>query len=125
MRTSPTGCSSTSGVLPISSSSDGATTLRISLPEVDRRAELAEQLVDAPDGIGRVGRDHGLAVTTGQLVEAATEARESQQALPRVPGAFLDHLLAPLAAELRAGDERQAGGGGVPFGRSRLRARRV
>src|SRR6266487_4140303 len=57
-RTSPTGRSSTSGVLPISSSSDGATTLRIALPDVHRRTQLPDHLIDPPqltaaDGVDR------------------------------------------------------------------------
>src|SRR2546423_7953759 len=66
-RTLPTGCSSTSGVLPISPSSEGATTLGTALPHVDGRAELADQLVDPPQLAAAVRSDGGLTVGTHQL----------------------------------------------------------
>src|SRR5437763_5364733 len=99
MRTLPTGRSSTSGVSPISSSSDGATTLRIAPPEVDGRAELAEQLVDAPGARRRVRGDARAAVALDQFGLSAMQPREAEQVAPRIPGAVLDHPLPPLAPE--------------------------
>src|SRR4051794_19095545 len=46
--------SSTSGVLPTRSSRLGARRLAKAPPDVDRGAELAEQLVDGPGLVGRV-----------------------------------------------------------------------
>ena len=110
----PTGCSSTSGVLPISSSSDCATTLRIAPPDVDRRAELAEQLVDAPGACRRRTRRRAPRRGARRARAPALQPREAQQVVARVPRAVLDHPLAPLAAERRSRDERQAGCGCVP-----------
>src|SRR4029453_1651236 len=47
-RTGPSGRGPTSGVFPIRPSRDGDTALCTPLPHEDRRAELPEQLVDAP-----------------------------------------------------------------------------
>src|SRR5262245_39502542 len=108
MRAFPTGWSSTSGVLPIRSSSDGATTLRIAAPEVDRRPQLAEQLVDAPNASGGVRGDGGLAVTADQLLLAPVQSRQTEEVVGGTPRAVFDHPLAPFPAERRRGHERQS-----------------
>src|SRR6478752_7609516 len=123
-RTSPTRRSSTSGVLPIRSSSDGATTLGIAPPQVDGRAQLPEQLVDAPHAACRIGAHGRVAVTLGQLGGAAMQAREPEQVVLGIPAAFLDHALAPFAAQLGARDEGQAGTLCAALDRGRLCARR-
>src|SRR5438128_4170627 len=86
IRVSPTGDSSTSGVLPISSSSEGATALGIPLPHVDRRAELAEELVDAPELAAGVSRDPSRSVALDELGLAAAQARQTQQIVAGIPG---------------------------------------
>src|SRR4051794_6360036 len=109
MRTSPTECSSTSGVFPIRSRSDGATTLRIPPPDVDRGAQLAQELVDAPGSSRRVGRDAGGTATLDQLLLAPVQARQAQKVLAGIPCCVLDHALAPFAAERCGRHERQSG----------------
>src|SRR5919202_1157048 len=116
-RTSPSGRSSTSGVLPIRSRRDGARALATSLPNVDRGAELPEQLVDAPQLAAAIRRDGGLAVGGDELGLAAAEPRQPEERLGRVPRAVLDHALAPLTAKLLDRDLRQAGVGGRRFDR--------
>src|SRR2546425_4372629 len=115
MRTSRTGRSSTSGVFPISSSSEGATTLRIPAPDVDRGAELAEQLVDAPRSRRRICSDASPAVALDQLRLPSKQSREAKQVAAGIPGLVLDHPLSPLAAERRVRGEGQACGRRVAF----------
>src|SRR6266480_785949 len=107
MRTLPTGRSSTSGVFPISSSRDDATTLGIEAPAVDRRAELAEELVDAPGSRRCIRRDGSGAVALDQVRLAAVESRQTEQVAAGIPRALFDHPLAPFAAEWCARDEGQ------------------
>src|SRR5215211_795019 len=91
--------SSTSGVLPTKSTSEDATPLCTTLPDVDRRAEFAEQLVDAPREPAGRGGDGVFAVSLGELRVTAPQAREPEQVLPDVPPAVLEHPLAPFGAE--------------------------
>src|SRR5438309_1622378 len=115
MRTSPTERSSTSGVFPTSSSSEGATTLGIPPPEVDRRAQLAEELVDAPRSRRGIRRDARLVVALDQFRLPPAESRQAEEVVARIPRPILDHPLAPLAAERRLRDEGQACGRRVMF----------
>src|SRR5690242_13242331 len=100
--------SSTSGVLPTSSSRLGTVALGIALPQVDRRAELAEELVDPPELAAAPGLDVGGAEPRDELGLAAAQAREPEQRVARIPRAVLDGALAPLGAELLPLDEREA-----------------
>src|SRR2546423_3525923 len=124
MRTSPTGRSSTSGVSPIRSSSDVATTLGIAAPDVDRRTELAEQLVHAPGSRPRVRADAGRAVALDQVRRPSVESRQAEQVAARIPRTVFDHALAPFASERRARDARQARSRGVTFDRVGVRTLR-
>src|SRR4030095_1179021 len=117
---SPTAFNSTSGVLPTSSSRLCATTLRIAPPDVDRRAELSEELVDPPYVGCRVGVDVRVAVTITQLGFQAVQSRQAQQVVAGVPRPVLNHSFPPFAAELRLGDEVQPSGTCVPFEGIRL-----
>src|SRR5580765_624498 len=91
--------SSTSGVSPIRSRSECATPLRTTLPDVDGRAELAEELVNAPREPSGCGVDGRCAVPLDELGFTAAQARELQQVVGGAPGRLLDHRLAPLGAE--------------------------
>src|SRR5919204_3840842 len=122
MRVSPTGDSSTRGVLPISSSSDGATVLGTALPDVDGGAELADQLVDAPELAAAVRADGRLAVRLDEVALAPAHSRQAEQRLAGVPAAVLDHPLAPLAVERLDRDLRQSGLGGRRLDRGRVEA---
>src|SRR6266508_5942002 len=122
MRTALTGFSSTSCVLPIRSSKDGATRLSIPPPNVDRRARLPEQLVHAPDSSGRVRRDTSRSVALTQFGRTSPQPREAKQIVARVPRSVLDHALAPLAAELRGRHEGQTRVGGALLDRAGLHA---
>src|SRR5581483_916271 len=116
--------SSTSGVRPTRSSRLPATALRTPLPDVDRRTELAEELVDAPDEPGERGVDRGVPVERGELVAPALQPADLQQVGARIPRAVLDHPLAPLGADRvdRAEPEARSLGGGLEaFGAEAVR----
>src|SRR5438105_803725 len=115
---------SSSGVPPISWRRLSAVALATALPHVDRRAELPEQLVDPPERAAGVGVDRGLSVGLHELLPPAPEPREPEQRVARVPGAILDHPLAPLAAELFDGEELEAGRRGALLERSCVHALR-
>src|SRR6266516_178386 len=107
-RTLPTGLSSTRGVLPTSSSSECATVLGIPLPDVDRRTELAEELVDPPELPAGVRRDAARSMAFEELGLATLQAGQTQEIAAGVPASVLDHALAPLASELRGREKREA-----------------
>src|SRR6266540_4222324 len=107
MRTSPTGASSTSGVFPTRSSSEGATVLSTAFPEVHGRTELPEQLVDAPELAGLPRRHIGPSVALDELRLAPAQAGQAKQVVAGVPASVLDHPFAPLASEARRRDELQ------------------
>src|SRR6202007_2262762 len=89
--------SSTSGVLPTSSSREEAVAeLRTALPDVDGAAELAEHEVDAPQEAvrGDVHRDFSEALH--ELGAPAVEACDREQRGRSVPVTILDHSLSPL-----------------------------
>src|SRR5919201_1655078 len=108
MRTSPTGRSSTSGVLPISSRRLEATALRTALPHVDRRAELADHLVDAPEMAAADCIDRGAAMRVDELAFAPLQAGKQEQGIGAFPRSAFDHPFAPLAFEPVQGDLREA-----------------
>src|SRR5947209_7368364 len=91
--------SSTSGVLPIRSTSEDATPLRTTLPRVDRWAQLAEQLVDAAGEAARCGVDGVVPVPLHEPRVPTVQPRQLEQVLPDVPRAVFQHPLAPLGAE--------------------------
>src|SRR5207253_4207402 len=99
MRTSPTGCSSTSGVDPISSRRFGATMLRTALEDVDRRTGLAEHLVDPPHEPAALGFHRGAAKSLDEFGLATLQPRQRQQVRDGVPRSVLEHALTPFAVE--------------------------
>src|SRR5918912_2371590 len=115
MRVSPTGVSATSGVEPISSSRFGATTLRTAFEHVDRRARLAEDLVDAPEQAAALGFDGCAAELLDKLRLATLEPRERQQIGNCIPRAVLEHPFSPLTVKLLAADDLEAGRTGARY----------
>src|SRR5712691_10425730 len=99
MRTFPTGWSSTSGVFPTRSRTDRATVLRIPPPDIGRRAQLAEELVDAPTLPGRIRGDASRSVALEEVRLAAVQPGKLEQVAARVPGSVFDHALPPLTGE--------------------------
>src|SRR5919201_2842781 len=100
MRTSPTGRSSTSGVLPISwRRFDATTASAMPLPHVHRWAQLPDQLVDAPQLAAAHSVDGGRTLRRNESVFAAMQARKHEERRRGIPSAVLDHPFAPFARE--------------------------
>src|SRR2546421_847535 len=108
IRTSPTGFNSTSGVSPTRSSTDAAIVLRIAPPDVDRRAELAKELIDTPARSGDIRVDVSRSVTFEQFLLASLQPGKAEQVAARVPRSVFDHALTPLAPERDGRLESQA-----------------
>src|SRR5437588_12633372 len=100
MQVAPSGRSSTSGVDPTRSSRFDASTLCTPLPDIDGRAELSEQLVQAPEPPSRSRRDAGCAVPLDQLGLAPAQACDLERVGTRVPLAVLEHPFSPFGAQL-------------------------
>src|SRR5437016_14601294 len=90
------GFNSTSGVSPTRSSTDAAIVLRIVPPDVDRRAQLAEELIDTPARSGDIRVDVSRPVTFEQFLLASLQPGKAEQVAARVPRSVFDYAVATL-----------------------------